>query len=87
MCKPAKPRRGTVKVTCTVKVAAPARTRAARASLTRGGTVYARGSRRSPGPVALRATRTLGPGRYTLRLSITDSAGRRTLTTSAVTLA
>jgi len=61
-------------------------TRAVRATLTRRGRIYARGARAGAGPVTLKATRTITPGRYTLRLSITKLNVGTTVTTTTVIL-
>jgi hypothetical protein len=64
-----------VTVSCTLRFAKVKGLRSARATLSRGSTVYARGSRGGQGPVRLRATRRVEAGTYTLRLSLTTRSG------------
>jgi hypothetical protein len=67
-------RRGKVKVTCTVRLAARAK-RVAR--LVRGGKVYAVGrSAGKRGSLRLRSVRRITRGTYTLRVTITGADGR-----------
>jgi hypothetical protein len=88
-CKTAKgkPKRGKVRVVCTVKLAAASRARVT-ARLVRGATVFASGSgssRRGVAAVALHERRALRPGRYTL--IVTAGAGSaRTSTRQSVTV-
>ncbi|MGI8594972.1 MAG: hypothetical protein ACR2ML_11510 [Solirubrobacteraceae bacterium] len=54
------------------------------ATVDQSGRIYARGTRASDGRVTLRATRPLKGGPYTLRRSITNRNGKRTVTKSTV---
>jgi hypothetical protein len=75
-----------VTVRCKLTFAKVSGLRSARATLSRGATVYARGSRGSAGPVTLRAARRVKAGSYTLRLSVTTRAGT-TVTKKTVRIA
>ena len=75
-CKPAKRKRGKVKVTCTVRLAPAARAARVRARLSRHGTVYARGTAGRASSVTLRPVRALRAGRYRLTTVSTDRRGR-----------
>jgi hypothetical protein len=78
-CKPAKRKRGQVKVTCTVRLAPAARSTRVRARLTRRGVVYAIGAARSGSAsrVRLRAVRAIPAGRYRLTSVSTDRGGAK----------
>ena len=86
-CKPGKVRRRTVRVVCTVTLAVPAQA-SVRVALRRGSIVAlggkARGERTQT--LALRARRTVGPGRYTLRIVVRVPGRRASSTTRVVTL-
>lgn len=88
-CKPAKRRRGQVKVTCTVRLVPAARASIrVRARLSRRGIVYARGSARSgrASSVTLHATRAIPSGRYRLTTVASDRRGRTVVRRSEVML-
>jgi DNA-binding beta-propeller fold protein YncE len=73
-CKPSKPKRGQVKVTCSVRFTASRRV-AVRATLKRAGRTYATGYEvvnRGEAGVALRAKRKLVRGTYTLSLKFAN---------------
>ena len=74
-CRPAKVRRGKVRVKCTLKLAVDARVRAARITLSRGGHVIARGSGlASHGRVRIRLPKGVRSGR--IRVVTIDRSGR-----------
>ena len=74
-CRPAKLRRGKVRVKCTLKLAVAARVRAARITLRRGGHVVARGSGlASHGRVRIRLPNGVRGGR--IRVVTIDRSGR-----------
>jgi len=85
-CKPAKRKRGQVKVTCTVRLAPAARSTRVRARLSRRGVLYAAGSARSgrTSSVRLRAVRPIPSGRYRLTSVSTDRRGQTTIRHSTV---
>jgi hypothetical protein len=83
-CKAAKAKRGKVKVTCSVKLVKSARVTA---RLTRGHTIYASGTARNSGSVALKVRRQMPAGRYRLTTASTDSSGARVIRRTIVTVA
>jgi len=86
-CKAGKRKRGRVKVTCTVRLAAAARGKHVSARLTRRGVLYAKSaSRARGGRVRLRAVRALRPGRYRLTTVTVDSRGAKVVRRSSVVL-
>ena len=80
-CKPGKPRKRKVKVTCTVAFTAGRSSRMVTARIVRGHTTYASARRTvkagRQGNVALRARRSIPRGRYQLVLTFLDRAGAR----------
>jgi hypothetical protein len=82
-CKPAKVRRGKVRVKCTLKLAVASRVRAARVTLSRGGHVVARGSGlASHGRVRIRLPLGVRGGR--IRVVTIDRSGRLRATRTRV---
>jgi hypothetical protein len=85
-CKPARRRRGQVKVTCRVRLVLAVRSTRVRARLTRRGVLYATGSSSSgrASSVRLRAVRAIPSGRYRLTTVSTNSRGQKTIRRSTV---
>jgi hypothetical protein len=84
-CRPAKVRRGKVRVKCTLKLAVAARVRAARITLSRGGHVVARGSGlASHGRVRIRLPRGVRSGR--MRVVTIDRSGRLRATRTTINM-
>ena len=73
-----------VKVTCKVAPAGSARAVSQRATLSRGGRVYARATRSGPGPIRFRVGPHLPNGRYLMRVRIRDRAGNLTVSQSSL---
>jgi hypothetical protein len=82
-CVPSKPKRGQVRVVCTVKLGRSA-AREVRARLTRGGKTYARGVARKGRALKLEAVRRMPPASYRLTVVSVDSRGRATVSRSTV---
>jgi hypothetical protein len=88
-CKAGKPKRGKVKVTCTVRFTAPRGSKVT-ARLSRAGRTYARASANAPrGQARLRfkTLRATPAGRYTMTIVVVGRDGQKTVTRHSVEVA